>query len=160
MLWALLVWAFLASHTQYRPLMLVAGIALLAGLLVILVGFLAELVVNVSERVERLERRLDDATGSRRSSRMTSSQPLGPGTKPVRNVPNLPPAGVVTDARVAEASGPAAEGWRQPASARRWLLVTLVSLAAWVVLTWPFTLHLHDSFWDAALTADPYPQAP
>ena len=68
-----------SSHTQYRPLMLVAGIALLAGLLVILVGFLAELVVNVSERVERLERRLDDATGSRRSSRMTSSQPLGPG---------------------------------------------------------------------------------
>ena len=64
----------------------------------------------------------------------------------------------MTDARVAEASGPAAEGWRQPASARRWLLVTLVSLAAWVVLTWPFTLHLHDSFWDAALTADPYPR--
>jgi len=68
-LWALLVWAFLASHTQYRPLMLVAGIALLAGLLVVLVGFLAELVVNVSERVERLERRLDDAAGSGRSSR-------------------------------------------------------------------------------------------
>jgi hypothetical protein len=63
----------------------------------------------------------------------------------------------VTDARVAEASGPAAEGWRQPASARRWLLVTLVSLAAWVALTWPFTLHLRDSFWDAALTAGPYP---
>jgi hypothetical protein len=63
----------------------------------------------------------------------------------------------VTDARVAEASGPAAEGWRQPASARRWLLVTLVSLAAWVALTWPFTLHLRDSFWDAALTARPYP---
>jgi hypothetical protein len=35
---------------------------MLAGLLVILVGFLAELVVNVSERVERLERRLDDDT--------------------------------------------------------------------------------------------------
>src|SRR6266511_3252281 len=52
--------SFLSSHTQYRPLMLVAGIAMLAGLLVILVGFLAELVVNVSERVERLERRLED----------------------------------------------------------------------------------------------------
>jgi hypothetical protein len=69
----------------------------------------------------------------------------------------------VTDARVAEASGPAAEasgpaaeGWRQPAGAPRWLLVTLVSLAAWMVLTWPFTLHLHDSFWDASLKAAPY----
>jgi O-antigen/teichoic acid export membrane protein len=59
-LWAYLIWSFLSTHTQYRPLMLVAGIALLAGLLVILVGFLAELVVNVSERVERLERRLSD----------------------------------------------------------------------------------------------------
>src|SRR6266498_3408820 len=52
-----LPWSFLSSHTQYRPLMLVAGIAMLAGLLVILVGFLGELVVNVSERVDRLERR-------------------------------------------------------------------------------------------------------
>src|SRR6266536_579791 len=52
--------SFVSSHTQYRPLMLVAGIAVLAGLLVVLVGFLAELVVNVSERVERLERRLED----------------------------------------------------------------------------------------------------
>ena len=59
-LWAYLVWSYLSTHTQYRPLMLVAGIALLAGLLVVLVGFLAELVVNVSERVERLERRLDE----------------------------------------------------------------------------------------------------
>jgi glycosyltransferase involved in cell wall biosynthesis len=61
LLWGYLIWSFLSTHTQYRPLMLVAGIALLAGLLVILVGFLAELVVNVSERVERLERRLGDA---------------------------------------------------------------------------------------------------
>jgi glycosyltransferase involved in cell wall biosynthesis len=59
-LWAYLLWSYLSTHTQYRPLMLVAGIALLAGLLVILVGFLAELVVNISERVERLERRLDE----------------------------------------------------------------------------------------------------
>jgi glycosyltransferase involved in cell wall biosynthesis len=60
--WAYLGWLFLASHTQRRPLMLAAGIAILAGLLIVLVGFLAELVVNVSERVERLERRL---TGDR-----------------------------------------------------------------------------------------------
>lgn len=78
MLWALLVWAFLASHTQYRPLMLVAGIALLAGLLVVLVGFLAELVVNVSERVERLERRLETQL-ARDAAADDSSQPLVPG---------------------------------------------------------------------------------
>lgn len=60
LLWVYLLWSFLASHTQYRPLMLVAGIAMLSGLLVVLVGFLGELVVNVSERVDRLERRLTD----------------------------------------------------------------------------------------------------
>ena len=65
LLWAYLLWSFLSSHTQYRPLMLVAGIAMLAGLLVILVGFLGELVVNVSERVDRLERRLMDGERER-----------------------------------------------------------------------------------------------
>jgi glycosyltransferase involved in cell wall biosynthesis len=58
LVWAYLAWLFLDTHTQRRPLMLAAGIAILAGLLIVLVGFLAELVVNVSERVERLERRL------------------------------------------------------------------------------------------------------
>src|SRR6266496_882975 len=38
LLWAYLLWSFVSSHTQYRPLMLVAGIAVLAGLLVVLVG--------------------------------------------------------------------------------------------------------------------------
>ncbi len=60
LLWAWLLWSFVRSHTQYRPLMLVAGIAMLAGLLVVLVGFLAELVVNVSERLDRLEQRLEE----------------------------------------------------------------------------------------------------
>jgi glycosyltransferase involved in cell wall biosynthesis len=55
-----LAWLWLSSETQKRPLLLLAGIGALAGLLVLLVGFLAELVVNVSERVERLERRLHD----------------------------------------------------------------------------------------------------
>jgi hypothetical protein len=60
LLWAWLgsLW-FFADHTQRRPVMYVAGIAMLAGLLVILVGFLAELVVNATERIQRLERRLD-----------------------------------------------------------------------------------------------------
>jgi glycosyltransferase involved in cell wall biosynthesis len=58
LVWGYLGWLFLATQTQRRPLMLAAGIAILAGLLIVLVGFLGELVVNVSERVERLERRL------------------------------------------------------------------------------------------------------
>src|ERR687896_458969 len=57
LVWAYPGWLFLATQTQRRPLMLAAGIAILAGLLIVLVGFLGELVVNVSERVERLERR-------------------------------------------------------------------------------------------------------
>jgi hypothetical protein len=58
LVWAYLGWLFLATQTQRRPLMLAAGIGILSGLLIVLVGFLGELVVNVSERVERLERRL------------------------------------------------------------------------------------------------------
>jgi hypothetical protein len=60
LIWAYLGWLFLASHTQRRPLMLAAGVSMLAGLLIVLVGLLAELVVNVSERVDRLGRRLTD----------------------------------------------------------------------------------------------------
>jgi glycosyltransferase involved in cell wall biosynthesis len=59
LIWGWLGWLWITSATQKRPFMYIAGIGMLAGLLVILVGFLAELVVNVSERVERLERRLD-----------------------------------------------------------------------------------------------------
>jgi glycosyltransferase involved in cell wall biosynthesis len=58
--WVYLAVLYLTTHTQRRPLMLVAGIALLAGLLIVLVGLLGELVVNVSERVERLERRIEE----------------------------------------------------------------------------------------------------
>ena len=58
LVWAYLGWLFLSTQTQRRPLMLAAGIAIVSGLLIVLVGFLGELVVNVSERVERLERRL------------------------------------------------------------------------------------------------------
>jgi hypothetical protein len=58
LLWAYLGWLFVATQTQRRPLMLVAGVALLAGLLIVRVGLLGELGVNVSARVERLERRL------------------------------------------------------------------------------------------------------
>jgi glycosyltransferase involved in cell wall biosynthesis len=59
-------WLWLSSETQKRPLLLAAGIGALAGLLVMLVGFLAELVVNVSERVDRLEHRLGAVLEARR----------------------------------------------------------------------------------------------
>ena len=36
LVWAYLGWLFLASHTQRRPLMLAAGIAILSGLLIVL----------------------------------------------------------------------------------------------------------------------------
>jgi glycosyltransferase involved in cell wall biosynthesis len=58
--WVYLGVLYVATNTQKRPLMLIAGITLLSGLLIVLVGLLGELVVNVSERVERLERRLED----------------------------------------------------------------------------------------------------
>jgi hypothetical protein len=70
LLWGYLGILFLVSHTQRRPLMLIAAIGQLAGFLMVLVGFLGELVVNVSERVERLERRLTaDADEDRRGGR-------------------------------------------------------------------------------------------
>jgi glycosyltransferase involved in cell wall biosynthesis len=58
LIWVYLGGLFLISQTQRRPLVLAAGISMLAGLLIVLVGLLAELVVNVSERVDRLERRM------------------------------------------------------------------------------------------------------
>ncbi|HZD70590.1 MAG TPA: glycosyltransferase family 2 protein [Actinomycetes bacterium] len=58
LMWLYLAVLYLTTNTQKRPLMLIAGIALLSGLLIVLVGLLGELVVNVSERVERLERSL------------------------------------------------------------------------------------------------------
>jgi len=73
LLWLVYLWV--DSRTQQRPVLLAAGIGMLAGLLVILVGFLAELVVNVSERVEKLERRLTAASAARDGHHL--GHPLG-----------------------------------------------------------------------------------
>jgi glycosyltransferase involved in cell wall biosynthesis len=66
---AWLTYLWFSSQTQQRPILIAAGIGMLAGLLVLLVGFLAELVVNVSERVERLERRLSSSSSSSQDGR-------------------------------------------------------------------------------------------
>jgi glycosyltransferase involved in cell wall biosynthesis len=55
-LWLVYIW--LATHTQQRPILLLAFVLILAGLLLFLVGFLAELVVSQGERIEAIEQRL------------------------------------------------------------------------------------------------------
>jgi glycosyltransferase involved in cell wall biosynthesis len=72
--WLATLW-FFADHTQRRPVMYVAGITMLAGLLVVLVGFLAELVVSATERIQRLERRLDALAAGAAGG--ATPQPLG-----------------------------------------------------------------------------------
>ena len=53
-LFLLVYW--LAAHTQVRPLFSVAGVLLLAGLILFLIGFLAELIVSQGERLLEVER--------------------------------------------------------------------------------------------------------
>jgi len=55
-LWLVYIW--LATHTQQRPILILAFVLILAGLLLFLVGFLAELVVSQGERIEAIEQRL------------------------------------------------------------------------------------------------------
>lgn len=55
-LWLVYIW--LATHTQQRPILLLAFVLILAGLLLFLVGFPAELVVSQGERIEAIEQRL------------------------------------------------------------------------------------------------------
>ena len=76
--------------------MLAAGIAILSGLLIVLVGFLGELVVNVSERVERLERRLardHDPTLERHRGTSSGSSASRPAPAPTRAGRAWPPPG-------------------------------------------------------------------
>ncbi|MBI5956615.1 MAG: glycosyltransferase family 2 protein [Chloroflexi bacterium] len=50
-----LIYLWLSAHTQQRPILLFAGFLVVAGLLLFLVGFLAELIVSQFERLEELE---------------------------------------------------------------------------------------------------------
>ena len=56
-LYLLILW--LDRGKQQRPLFWFAGVLALAGLLLFLVGFVAELIVSQGERIEELERSVD-----------------------------------------------------------------------------------------------------
>ena len=53
-LFLLVYW--LVAQTQVRPLFSAAGVLLLAGLILFLIGFLAELIVSQGERLVDVER--------------------------------------------------------------------------------------------------------
>ena len=55
-LYLLGLWVFQA--TQKRPIFIAAGILALAGLVLILFGFVAELVVNQGQRLAELEEQM------------------------------------------------------------------------------------------------------
>ncbi len=67
LIYAYLAYLWFSRGKQQRPLFIFAGVLLLSGLLLFLVGFLAELVVSQGERITVLERRLRQE--SRRESR-------------------------------------------------------------------------------------------
>lgn len=54
---------YLLAQTQIRPLFIAASVLGLAGLLLILVGFIAELIVNQSEQIRELEQRMGNTEG-------------------------------------------------------------------------------------------------
>ncbi len=56
LIFAYLLWLWLARETQRRPIFLVAAGLAIAGLLLFLIGFIAELVVSQGEHVAELER--------------------------------------------------------------------------------------------------------
>jgi len=58
-----LLW--LIEQTQQRPLFIFALILIVAGLLLFLVGFLAELIVNQTERLDELARQLTPPEGEK-----------------------------------------------------------------------------------------------
>ncbi|MDE3089720.1 MAG: glycosyltransferase [Chloroflexota bacterium] len=62
---AVLAAMYLISLGQRRPVFDFAGVLLLVGVLLFVVGFLAELIVNQNERVDELEARLRDVEADR-----------------------------------------------------------------------------------------------
>ena len=51
---------YLAAQTQQRPIFIAAGVLAIISVLLILVGFLAELIVTQGARITELERQLDE----------------------------------------------------------------------------------------------------
>ena len=61
-----LLWLWLSAQTQVRPLFWAAGGLAIAGLLLFLIGFLAELIVTQGERLGALERMGREGSSHRR----------------------------------------------------------------------------------------------
>jgi len=70
----LILW--LSRGAQRRPIFTAAGILLLAGLVLILIGFIAELIVNQNERLRELEREI------RQLRKAQSARPAGDPSSP------------------------------------------------------------------------------
>ncbi|MEZ4836486.1 MAG: hypothetical protein R2873_31595 [Caldilineaceae bacterium] len=49
---------YIFAQTQQRPIFIAAGTLAVISVLLLLVGFLAELIVSQTERIDELERRL------------------------------------------------------------------------------------------------------
>ncbi|BAM01218.1 MULTISPECIES: glycosyltransferase family 2 protein [Caldilinea] len=62
-----LVLLYVFAETQQRPIFIAAGVLAIIGVLLILVGFLAELIVAQGERITQLEKRLGGREGESRS---------------------------------------------------------------------------------------------
>ena len=54
---------YIFTNTQQRPVFLAAGILAVISVLLLLVGFLAELIVTQGERITQLEKRWEDESG-------------------------------------------------------------------------------------------------
>ncbi|MCO5211138.1 MAG: glycosyltransferase [Caldilinea sp.] len=59
-IFAYLILLYLVAQTQQRPIFIAAGILAVISVLLILVGFLAELIVTQGQRIVEVERRLDE----------------------------------------------------------------------------------------------------
>ncbi len=59
-IFAYLILLYLFAQTQQRPIFIAAGILAVISVLLILVGFLAELIVTQGQRIVEVERRLDE----------------------------------------------------------------------------------------------------
>lgn len=57
---------YVFTDTQQRPIFIAAGILAVISVLLFLVGFLAELIVSQTERIDALERQREDGPGGRR----------------------------------------------------------------------------------------------
>ena len=98
---------WLIAQTQIRPLFWTAGGLAIAGLLLFLIGFLAELIVTQGERLGELERAIARGQGAG-----VRSQESGPSTGSGRGVSSGPSAGSGRGV----SSGPSAGSGREVSS--------------------------------------------